>query len=283
MKKLFIKKLEDMPAWFSNDNYTIFDDFSLEDLYREIQSRISIDLAIDFFVENSNESDYKSIEEHGAFEWRAYKSILSGSPMLSKLSYDNGENFECFSLTDHLIDGQLSSYYQYGVRMMGAGELRHLNGRLEEKCGPSEYVDDFNMELLDFRKYHLPLAHLLGEDDISRSSQVPIVLDLASFTDKEIVAGVKDLLSNIRKQLSIATPDKNRVWEADRNKILERKVLQILDLRLWEKYEGTKIKKSVLIVALYPSGEIGESDFDATVNPFIKKLTSDNVILPLKI
>ena len=37
MKKLFIKKLEDMPAWFSNDNYAIFDDFSLEDLYKEIQ------------------------------------------------------------------------------------------------------------------------------------------------------------------------------------------------------------------------------------------------------
>ena len=282
MKKLFIKKLEDMPAWFSNDNYAIFDDFSLEDLYKEIQSRISIDLAIDYFIENSNESDFKSIEEHGALEWAAYKSILSGSPMLSKLSSENGENFVCFSLTDHLIDGQLSSFHEYGVRMMGAGELRHLNGRLEEKCGPSEYADDFNMELLDFKRYHFPLAHLLGEDDISRSSQVPIVLDLASFTDKEIVAGVKDLLSNIRKQLSIATPDKKRVWEADRDKILEYKVLQTLDLRLWQKYEGIRIKKSVLIVALYPNGERGESEFDATVDTLIKKLTSDNVILPTK-
>lgn len=282
MRQNLIKNLEDMPGWFNHDNYAIFDDFSFEDLYKEIQSRISIDLALDYFAENRSDSGFKSIEDHGVFEWQAYNSILSGSPMISKLSDYNGENFECFSSNDHLIDSQLSSYNQYGVRMMGAGELRHLNGRLEEKLGPSEYVDDFNIELLDFRKYHFPLVHSLGEDDVSRSSQVPIVLDLANFTNKELLAGVKELLSVLRKQLSIAEPSKSRVWVSDRDKILEYKVLQTLDLRLWQKYEGIRIKKSVIIVALYPNGERGEVEFDATVNPFIKKLTSENVILPTK-
>lgn len=282
MRQNFIKKLEDMPPWFNHENYAKFDDFSFEELYKEIQSRISIDLALDFFAENQSDSEYKSIEQHASFEWKAYNSILSGSPTLSRLSPDNGENFECFNLLDQLIDRQLSSYQKYGVRMMGAGELRHLNGKLEEKFGPGEYVEDFNMELLDFKRFHLPLAHLLGETDMCKYSQVPIVFDLESFTDKEILAGVKDLLSVMRKQLSIAEPSKSRVWVSDRDKILDYKVLQTLDLRLWQKYEGIRIKKSVLIVALYPNGERGEVEFDATVNPFIKKLTSENVILPTK-
>ncbi|WP_334037309.1 DUF6387 family protein [Alteromonas macleodii] len=283
MRQNFIKKLEDMPPWFNHDNYAKFNDFSFEELYKEIQSRISIDLALDFFAENQSDSEYKSIEEHASFEWKAYNSILSGSPTLSRLSPDNGENFECFNSIDQLIDRQLSSFQKFGVRMMGAGELRYLNGKLEEKFGPGECVEDFNMELLDFKRFHLPLAHLLGESDMSKYSQVPIVFDLESFTDKEILAGVKDLLSAMRKQLSIAEPNKSRVWASDRDKILEYKVLQTLDLRLWQKYEGIKIKRSVLIVALYPNGERGEVEFDATVNPFINKLTSENVVLPLKI
>ena len=54
-------------------------------------------------------------------------------------------------------------------------------------------------------KFHL--AHLLGEPDMCKYSQVPIVFDLESFTDK-ILAGVKDLLSVMRKHFSIAEPSK---------------------------------------------------------------------------
>jgi uncharacterized protein DUF6387 len=280
MKNQFIKKLEDMPAWFSHDSYSVFDDFSFEELYKEIQLRTSIDSAIGYF--QRNKGVYKSIKEHNAFEWHAYNSILSGLPMLSKLSPDNGENFECFSSEDALIDSQLSFYHNNGVRMMGAGELRHLHGKLVETCGPSEHVGDFNLDLLDVKRFLLPVAHLLRDADVYSSHQVPVVIDLASFTDREIISGIEVMLKSMRKQLCAIEPDKSRVWASDSRKILTYKVLQTLDLKLWQKYEGIKIKKSVLIVALYPNGERGEVEFDATVSPFIKKLTSGNVVLPTK-
>lgn len=280
MNKLFIKKLEDMPSWFSHENYRIFEGLPFDKLYKEIQSRISIDSAMDWFKDNG--LDNKSIKEHGAFEWQAYNSILSGSPMLSKLSTQNGENFECFSLSDHLIDDQLSCWQNNGVRMMGVGELRHIHDKLKDEFGPSEYVGDYNLDLLDFKRFLLPVSHLLNETDIYGPHQVPVVLDLASFTNREIIAGMELLLLEMRKQLSTAEPDKNRVWVSDRKKILAYRVLQTLDLRLWQKYEGVRIKKSVLMVALYPNGERGEVEFDATVNPFIKKITSENIVLPIK-
>lgn len=280
MKKLFIKSIQDMPAWFNHDNYKIFEDFSFEDLYKEIQARVSIDSAMDYFKEKGLE--YSAIKDHDAFERQGYRSILSGSPVLKDLCSTNGEYIDCLSSTDKLIDEQFSSSASHGVRLMGADELRFLNRILEENYGPSEYVDDYNMEQLDVKRLLMPVTHLLQECEALVPKLIHVTLDLADFTDREIISEMKGLLSTTRKQLNAPEPNKNQVRAPDRDKILTYKVLQTLDLQLWQKFEGAKIKRSVLMFALYTDGERGEVEFDATVKPFIEKLTTGNIILPIK-
>ncbi|MDK2765454.1 MAG: DUF6387 family protein [Alteromonas macleodii] len=280
MKKLFIKSIQDMPAWFNHDNYKVFEDFSFEDLYKEIQARVSIDSAMDYFKEKGLE--YSAIQDHDAYERQGYRSILSGSPVLKDLYSANGEYIDCLNSTDKIIDEQLSSSGSHGVRLMGAGELRFFNKMLEDNYGTSKYVDDYNMEILDVKRYFMPVAHLLQECEALAPSLINVTLDLADFTDREIISKMEGFLSTVRKQLNVPEPDKNRVRAPDRNKILTYKVLQTLDLQLWQKFEGAKIKRSVLMLALYTDGEKGEVEFDATVKPFIEKLTSGNVILPIK-
>ena len=102
----------------------------------------------------------------------------------------------------------------------------------------------------------------------------PLKIDL-NHSDQEIIEQFVYRLRSLRERFEI--PDSPRLYKqrkGDRDKIFRYKIVQLLDLMMWEKLEETQIKKSVLMAFLFPEGRYGEKEYYNTIMPFVNKLSN---------
>ncbi|CDH23231.1 DUF6387 family protein [Xenorhabdus bovienii] len=112
-------------------------------------------------------------------------------------------------------------------------------------------------------------------DFLELDSTIVIQLDL-DVDDSLIIDSVKRLLPIWRKDLGIEPLEKpiSSSWEVLRNKILNYKIIPLLDLLIWEKKTKNKITNGVLAVTLYPDGEFDSINIAQTIKPFLEKILS---------
>lgn len=94
--------------------------------------------------------------------------------------------------------------------------------------------------------------------------------------DSLLIESFSKLLPLWRKELNIPEPKKpiSGEWESIRKKIIEYKIIPMIDLLSWEVSSGCKISLGVLAVALFPDGEKDSIMIAQTVKPFLDKLMS---------
>jgi hypothetical protein len=94
--------------------------------------------------------------------------------------------------------------------------------------------------------------------------------------DDLLIESFSSLLKRWRKELNIPEPRKPIAggWESIRKKIIEYKIIPLIDLLAWEKSSDSKISLGVLAVALFPDGEKDSIMIAQTIKPFLEKLMS---------
>lgn len=92
--------------------------------------------------------------------------------------------------------------------------------------------------------------------------------------DELLLEDFSSLLSKWRTELKIGESPKviSGGWDMIRRKILDYKIIPMIDLMSWANFTGSKITYEIFAVALFPDGEKGAFAIAQTIKPFIEKL-----------
>lgn len=89
--------------------------------------------------------------------------------------------------------------------------------------------------------------------------------------DSELIESFKSLLKKWRQELNISEPEKDKSWWYVKNRILEYKVIPVLDILNLACACNLQISNRLMAIAVYPHGERDGFGMSQTVLPFIEK------------
>ncbi|MCM7045706.1 DUF6387 family protein [Enterobacter kobei] len=100
-----------------------------------------------------------------------------------------------------------------------------------------------------------------------------ITVDLNNRNDV-LIDSFSKLIPLWRKEINFPEPEKpiSGGWDSIRRKILDYKIIPLIDLLSWEKATNSKISLGVLSVALFPDGEKDAFVIAQTVKPFLDRI-----------
>jgi len=278
---LKVNSINDLPKWFKLKNYNCISDLSIEEIKDQISLRIS--LYEGYWVRESHiDRDLSSAEVYDDYSdnenWRL---ITSGNALL-KLHRDFES--ERLSREENIANGfqdppdeincGISSSKSF-MPYSSSGAYMHVKGLLNEGLiiEDEEYVRMKN-ELLVSSVSKVSQVFDVGCG--SGYGSVVTSIELVESTDKEILHELKSLLPKWRKQLGFEEPDVVYSKQSDYKKVAPYKIIPLLDLWIWERLVKIKIPLRVIVSAIYPIGEKGETELKQTVIPLAKKLLSEN-------
>ncbi|OBU11015.1 DUF6387 family protein [Morganella psychrotolerans] len=95
--------------------------------------------------------------------------------------------------------------------------------------------------------------------------------------DELLLDDFNSLIKEWRKELKIKEPDLlSGKWEFIRKRILDYKIIPLIDLMSWAKSNNYSITYEVYAVSLFPDGEKGSLAIPQTILPFLEKILSIN-------
>lgn len=158
-------------------------------------------------------------------------------------------------------------------------------GRLHDGSVPADLIEAIKYadDLMLYREGKFSGAPIIA--DISRgqtpnkvyepvkldNGEIDCLINLHSYTDKEIIQSLSDMLPVLRERKGIPEPIKNeagQVGPSTIKRIVEYRVIPMLDLMLWAKHEGFKYSVEQLLKELFPDELIAAKHMTDTRIPF---------------
>lgn len=116
--------------------------------------------------------------------------------------------------------------------------------------------------------------------ELRKEGEMWISVDLYQ-SDEVLIANFAKLLDKWRSELGVEMERPSiGSWNVTKRKILEYKIMPMIDLELWASVNSKKINHGVLAVALFPDGDGNMDSFKIaqTVKPFIGKVLNKNAL-----
>lgn len=268
-----IKNKNNLPKEFDLKNYDSLHLLSDRDLFRQLYWR-SDDLDFD------TEKKLTDCPEYGIINGQAYPMNNSLGDPFNEFREDNDVFFlkkeKEYRKKEKLKILNMS--YLDGIKPLTRFDILFLN-KLNANDG---YCKDKPIALDEKH-----IKKLLDKDDGSFWSvmrepinkindleeQVMISLDL-NCRDESLIENITKLLPIWRKELNLLEPKKpiSGDWNSIRKKILEYKIIPLIDLKSWAKATGNSITNGVLTVSLFPDGEKDSIVFSQTIIPFLNNI-----------
>jgi len=294
-KKVLPKEIK---SWLSLKNYSVFQSLTIEEILREIEFR-----AI-FLV------DYRSQDEEANESWFLQKSrlleeIMKGVTLSSDINeLTFSESLEKLAIRDKNSTEQI----EFSVNGMPVISNHHGLKPNHGELSGDESITPFSMgDLASYYRFYLRHKHIVHGHRVSEinngrifscvsavedgsaefEDEVVIKVNLASFTDDELLAEFKELLKEWRLEMDIDEPQasKTRVGISTIQKILSYKVFPFMDLMLWEIINGRRISNELASRVLYPDDEdevISGQQVKDTIRPFVEKIINEDSYPMLK-
>ncbi|WP_257468376.1 DUF6387 family protein [Providencia rettgeri] len=266
-----IKNKNNLPKDFNLKNYDSLHLLSDRDLFRQLYWR-SEDLDFD------TEKKLTDYPEYGLVKGQNYPINNSLGDPFNELQGDDSflkkEN-EYIKKEKLKI---LNMSYLDGVKPLTRFDILFLN-KLDASDGyckdkPIALDEGYIKELLDkddgsfWSVMREPINKI---NDLEE--QVMISLDLTC-RDEYLIENITNLLPIWRKELNLPEPKRpiSGDWNSVRKKILEYKIIPLIDLKSWAKATGNSITNGVLTVSLFPDGEKDSIVFSQTIIPFLNNV-----------
>lgn len=264
-----VNNKKDLPKSFDLSKYDDLDIMSDKDLFRQLYWRSE-----DLKTKNSDVVDYglqfasnyplfstlgdpfSEIPEDEWFLEKKEEYSKKDKPQLLSLSYGDG-----IKPVDRFLISLLSEMNA------DAGYLKDSPIIIDKEAGNKLIEQDNGMFWAVMRE---PVNLLNDAID-----HVAISIDLDN-RDDLLIDSFSKLLPLWRRELKIPEPCKpiSGGWDSIRKKIIEYKIIPMIDLLSWEKSTENRISLGVLAVALFPDGEKDSIMIAQTVRPFLDKLMS---------
>ncbi|MEQ3441647.1 DUF6387 family protein [Pseudoalteromonas sp. BZP1] len=312
MGKKYINNTNDRDiAWFNIDNYKYIEELSEQDVIIEFDIRKRIfqgDLSGVASGWSINLKTAMGIEDTGLLRIfinrvldgkpsiRAYTKEVDYMRELAKEYMLDKYQYDLISPAHDLINDDI----RFNVRehkiwlasvgcIIGSYEFLENKNLLIDTC-------EFNDEIKDIksRKFEsevdkikeLAKASFKKAESLSKavkSSKAPFSshlrsghalckVDLASFSDAELVAHFQKSLVEWRELLGVPEPERKVSTPRVIGKLIEFRIIPLLDLFIWEIENDAKIKKSTLSILLFPEGGSGETLLESGKGKIIRFL-----------
>jgi hypothetical protein len=271
-----VDSVRDLPKWFKVDNYDCFNDLSNEHLIEQLDARLYVFDKLEA-IESIDELTLQLSPVS-----KIYSEIQQSNPIIKNVamvSKSSNAVLNMLSANSNSIKGITNA--EIGVSEKLIEENKDLwNSEMLKKADWYKNLIEFdNTQEPKSSFYKNVITYMFDFSLFKReikpdSKDIFIKINLAEHTDKEIRSDLSKLLPVWRKQLKIEEP-KGDVFSkpSDIKRILEYRVLALLDLRIWSKNEKRSIPHRVYTAALFPNGEKGETEFKQTVLPFFGKIS----------
>ncbi|MFI8028693.1 DUF6387 family protein [Serratia marcescens] len=255
--QLIVDKLND---WFSLNNYDDLQYLTIEQLRMELVNRSFMNNQ-HWFVEDGINDD----------------RIFSGKPLTTTpIPREDIEAIEVVSeeSKNRVTEFTLSS--DDHIHTLWFGRLAMMDYSARKKLA-YRYNNDGNIEF----KNELMFASVSNNLDEGNRTSVCLEIDLSDSTDEELVYSFMHLLTKWRKELNVKEPsiDNLRFGVGTIKKLIEYRIIPLLDIIYWEKQNDLKIPNELLSRILFPldKGVIKSgAQIKDTAKPLaIKTLTTD--------
>ena len=319
MSKKYINNINDRDiAWFNIDNYQYLEELSVQDVIIEFDIRKRIfqgDLSGVASGWSINLKTAMGIEDTGLFRIFINR-VLDGKPsiraytieishirelakeyMLDKFQHDLLSPAHDLINNDSRIKAERNKIWLASVgSIIGSYEFLENKNLLIDTC---EFNDEINN--IKSRKFEsevdrikeLAEASFKKAESLSKavkSLEVPFSfhlrsghafckVDLASFSDAELVDHFQKSLVEWRELLGVPDPERKVSTPRVIGKLIEFKIIPLLDLFIWEIENDVKIKKSTLSILLFPDGGSGETLLESgkgKIMRFLNKVMAPN-------
>ncbi|WP_241597230.1 DUF6387 family protein [Rosenbergiella epipactidis] len=233
----------ELQSWFNIENYQDVEKLSLRAFYKEFQVRRNICEGMDFF-----EGDHPT-----------FKMILGGKSLISQTM-----NME-----------ELSNHNNSHIHQVSFKQLESLKRTLELFSHDS-FVKGTNELKKEIRSQ--PITSIM-KDIIKENSdnRLFISFDIKYSSDEEIINALKVMLPIWRDDYQITESKVEKFGLAKIIKLIDYRILPMMDLLLWAKFKKIALTNTVLSRILYPrlTDEIrGEEQLKETDRPLAEKALS---------
>jgi hypothetical protein len=249
----FLKKL---PEWFDLDNYQVLINLTPAELKAQIDARI---MAL---------------------------GSLYGATLCSKLSPGHADILKTITKEIHNIwlgnvciaelkDVDIGEWARPVTPTSSMDAVCHYLA-LEEKG----FMDD------DFLRFDESTSYFIGNDIYTENRSLEdneldvythgfsVNIDLETSTNKEIIQAIKKSLPKWRKKTGLKEPEREQlINETYKGKVLDYKVLPLIDLIIWQTINDKKFSRKALFSYLYKDyikeEPITDKKYDEVIKPFV--------------
>lgn len=131
---------------------------------------------------------------------------------------------------------------------------------------------------IELTKKHLDSGKVYFSE-VSKNDHLLCNVDLAGFSDTELVEHFQKSLVEWRELLGVPEPKRKISTPSVVGKLEEFRIIPLLDLLIWELRNNARIKKSILAGLLFPDNENGNSELESgkgKVMKFLNKVMAPN-------
>lgn len=233
----------ELQSWFNIENYQDVEKLYLKEFYKEFQVRRNIFEGMDFF-----EGDDATFE-----------MILDGKPLISQT----------------MNMGELSKHNNSHVHQVSFRQIESLKRNLEF-FAPDSFVKGTGELKKEIKSQ--PITSIM-KDVIRKDSdnRLFISFDIKNSSDEEIINALKVMLPVWRGDYQIKESKVEKFGLAKIIKLIDYRILPMMDLLLWAKFKKISLTNTVLSRILYPrlTDEIrGEEQLKETDRPLAEKALS---------
>jgi hypothetical protein len=285
------KKINTVPEWFDLNNYNSFTDMSGEDIFSEVKFRQRI---------ANNKERIKLLLFDLPSPYLPYDvmsnfiQIMKGNPpvvqrlreKLKRLNEPSEEDkeqiLEKLKESVRPVDSSKPVYLQPLVDMLTLdGELQKVVNELDLKGNARA---DFHFSSGDFAKKKLLNRNEKEYDDFpaefivdhEKDTKISVNVKIGMFSNEEILTHMAKMLPLWRHQLGVEDIPIKTSRNTDIERIIDYKIIPLMDLFNWENIYDKKINRTVLFDCIYPNQDRGTSFLEGTVKPFIKTILDSN-------
>lgn len=200
----------------------------------------------------------------------AYKlTDCFSNPILKNIKGDFIREHE-FDLSNVMsFEGGITPLNRFDLeRIVYKGKVISGLGKGEDILPPVESIESMKQGGLD--DFYFFMWESLNKIMELKRSELYVSINL-NHDDSELIENFKSLLKKWRQELNINEPEKDKSWWYVKNRILEYKIIPILDILNLASACGLQISNRLIAIAVYPHGERDGFGISQTVMPFIDK------------
>lgn len=259
-----INKKSEIPAWFSINNYFVINELTDSELIDQlivrrdsIKSHDKDDDDENFFCEHPELKDE-------IFSWNEKRLSCIVRPLDSATFYEEKMSRKRYS----------------DLQMTGMGGVDPL--RLIDVISMAKKADVY-ISKNDIKRSLRGQKRSVSKTICSKNEMI-INIDL-SWPDEILIRDIITLLPIWRKELNHNKKHEDKIsngWDVIKKKLLDYKIIPLLDLIEWSRMTNTSITNRVLALALFPDGEYDSTNIAQTIKPFIENLFAEFSLEKLK-